>query len=639
MPLLQLDAVSLAFGDRPLLDGVELVLEPRERAALIGRNGGGKTSLLRVIAGQGAADGGTVWRAPGTRVAYVPQEPAFDGDSSVFEAAAAGLGRVQALLLDYHHASAALGDGEGDQDALLERMQTIQHDLEALDGWRLQSRVDTVLTRLGLDPDARVAALSGGVRKRVALARALVAEPELLLLDEPTNHLDIAGIEWLESWLSDFQGGLLFVTHDRRFMDNVATRILELDRGILRSFPAGFAEFERRKAEVLAAEAVEQAQFDKFLAQEEVWIRKGVEARRTRNEGRVKRLEGLRRERAARRERVGQVRLAVDEGERSGKLVAELEHVSHAFGERTILDDFSTRIMRGDRVGLVGPNGVGKTTLLRIILGDLEPSSGSVRQGTRVSVAYFDQMRAQLDEEATLVDTISPGTDFIEIGGERRHVMTYLGDFLFPPQRARAKVKSLSGGERNRLLLARLFARPANVLVLDEPTNDLDVETLDLLEDLLAGFDGTLLIVSHDRQFLDNVVTQVIVFEGEGRLSEHVGGYSDWAAYAAQRAAARAEQVKPAAAATATASAPVAPRTSSAAKLSFKEARELEALPARIEALEVEIGEINARLADADIYRGDPSVPATLHKRLGEAEGELTAAYARWEALEAKDKR
>ncbi|MDD5329958.1 MAG: ATP-binding cassette domain-containing protein, partial [Sulfuricella sp.] len=523
MPLLTLDKVSLAYGHHPLLAEADLQLDAGERVGLIGRNGGGKSSLLKIVAGTAMADDGKVWREPGLKLAYVPQEPQIDPNHTVFEAVAEGLVGLSQLLIDYHAVSHALGEEEADIEALLERMQVLQSELEARDGWSQQSRIDAVMSRLALPEDALVSTLSGGWKKRVALARALVAEPAVLVLDEPTNHLDFAAIEWLEELLKSFGGSVLFVTHDRRFLDNVATRIVELDRGQLASFPGNFAAYQRRKAEMLAAEAVQNEKFDKFLAQEEVWIRKGVEARRTRNEGRVRRLEQLRREHTARINQLGKARLSVDAGERSGKLVAELEQVTKSFGDKVIVRDFSTRIMRGDRIGLIGPNGAGKTTLLKLILGDLEPDSGTVSSGTKLAVAYFDQLREQLDENATLADTISQGNDFIEIGGVKKHVISYLGDFLFPPQRARAKVVSLSGGERNRLLLARLFTRPANVLVLDEPTNDLDIETLELLEELLLDYSGTLFLVSHDRAFLDNVVTSVIAFEGNGKLVEYAG--------------------------------------------------------------------------------------------------------------------
>jgi ABC transport system ATP-binding/permease protein len=469
----------------------------------------------------------------------------------------------------------------------------------------------------------------------VALARALVTEPELLLLDEPTNHLDVAGIEWLEELLTGFAGSVLFVTHDRRFLDNVTTRVIELDRGRLASFPGSYAEYQRRKGELLNAEAQQNAKFDKLLAQEEVWIRKGIEARRTRNEGRVLRLEQLRRERAARRDRLGQVNLDVAAGERSGKLVAEMQHVSKRFGDKPVIVDFSCVIQRGDKVGLLGPNGCGKTTLLKLLLGELEPDSGKVRRGTKLSIAYFDQFRAQLDDAATLAEVISPGSDFIEIGGTRKHVISYLGDFLFPPERARAKVASLSGGERNRLLLARLFAQPANVLVLDEPTNDLDIETLELLEALLQEYTGTLFLVSHDRTFLDNLVTQVIAFEGDGRLVEYAGGYADWRRAQQFQADAGREEAKAGARERKVAPQPVA-RSAPRAKLSFKEARELAALPDEIAALEKEQAAITRSLADGTVYRSDPAQAQALQKKLAKIEADLATRFSRWEELESR---
>ncbi|MDE1988861.1 MAG: ATP-binding cassette domain-containing protein [Betaproteobacteria bacterium] len=602
MPLLTLTHAHLAYGHHALLDGVDFMVDAGERIGLIGRNGGGKSSLLKVVVGEATLDDGVLWRAPGLKTGYVPQEPLLDDGASVLQTVSAGL---QA------------------------------HE----EGWVPQYKVETVLSQLGLAPDQRIASLSGGWKKRVAIARALVAEPDLLVLDEPTNHLDIASIEWLETLLLGFRGSLLFVTHDRQFLDRVATRIVELDRGNLSAYGPSFAEYLRRKAEQLAAEATVQAKFDKVLAQEEVWIRKGIEARRTRNEGRVRRLEALRLERSARRERVGQVRLALDAGERSGNLVAELSHVTFRHGERLLVRDYSTRILRGDRVGIIGPNGAGKTTLLRLLLGELQPQEGSVRLGTRLAVAYYDQLRSQLDPEATLSDTISPGADFVEIQGVRKHVVSYLGDFLFSPERVRAKVKSLSGGERNRLLLARLFAKPANVLVLDEPTNDLDIETLDLLESLLAEYDGTLFLVSHDRAFLDNVVTQVIVLDGQGGIVENAGGYSDWVRYLTTQAEGTtsppAERPgKDRAPATAAEKGRARPE-----KMSYKETRDLEALPQQIEAMEAEQAGIAGRLADPELYKGGPDAVRALQARHAELEAHIESAMARWEALEQKQSR
>jgi ATP-binding cassette subfamily F protein uup len=624
MPLVQLSAVSLAYGHVPLLDRVDLVIEPGERLGLIGRNGTGKSSLLSVIDGASSPDDGKVWRAPGLEIARVPQEPAFTPGHTVFEAVAEGLGKRNALLLEYH---AATHGGGNHDDAWLERLHSLQEQLESSGGWNLQHRIESTLGRLQLDESRNVDELSGGLKKRVALARAMVGEPGLLLLDEPTNHLDVDSIEWLEDTIAAWSGSVLVVTHDRRFLDRVARGILELDRGTLRAYPGNFSAYETRKAAELDAEATLQRKFDKVLAQEEVWIRKGIEARRTRNEGRVRRLEALRIERSARRERTGAVQMQLGDAEKSGKLVAELENVGKSFGAGPVVRGFSARILRGDKVGLIGPNGSGKTTLLRLILGQLAPDEGKVRLGTNLAVAYYDQFRAALDEEATLSETISPGSDTLEIGGAKKHVIGYLGDFLFPPDRARAKVKSLSGGERNRLLLARLFSRPANVLVLDEPTNDLDIETLELLESLLQDYSGTLFLVSHDRAFLDNVVTQTIAKEpAAGEWKEYAGGYSDWARVRSVAAAPkserpRAEKPKPAV---------------KAAKLGFKEQRELDELPGRIDALEKEQASLAARLADPATYQKDRDEARKLQERGAAIEAELAKLLERWEKLEAK---
>lgn len=634
MPYITLDNASLAFGHHALLDHAAFQLDAGERVGLIGRNGAGKSSLLKAIAGTIKLDDGVVWRAPNARVVYVPQEPELDATHTVFEAVAEGLGGLQQIIIDYHQVTHDMGLADADIDALMTKMQHLQHELDAQNGWAAQSRVETVLTRLKLDADALISTLSGGWRKRVALGRALVAEPEVLLLDEPTNHLDLEAIEWLEDLLLSFQGSVLFITHDRRFLDKLATRITELDRGHLTDFIGNFSQYQIKKEELIAVEETHAAKFDKILAQEEVWIRQGIKARRTRNEGRVRRLEALRLERAARRERQGNVKLNVDAGERSGKLVAELDEVVKAYGGRVLINGFSTRILRGDKIGLLGPNGIGKTTLLKLILGDIEADSGSVERGTKINVAYFDQMREQLDEEATLADTISPGSDFVEIGNERKHVISYLEDFLFPPQRSRSPVKSLSGGERNRLLLARLFARPANVLVLDEPTNDLDIDTLELLESLLQDFTGTLFLVSHDRAFLENTVTQVIAFEGNGVLTEFGGGYDDWQRFSVQRANSLAQAkntTKPQPAkVTTTDKAPVAN------KLSFKEAQELALLPATLEGLEAELATINAALANPDIYRDDADLVKVHQLRLTTIEADIETGLARWAALESK---
>lgn len=633
MPLVTFNSVCLAFGHVALLDHADLVIEPGERIGLIGRNGTGKSSLLRIIAGEIAPDDGKLWRAPGLNLALVAQEPMMDSSATVFDVVATGLGEQTALVREYHELAHSVGAHGADESATMARLHEVQSALEHGGGWSATARIEKTIAQLGLDGDAQVDTLSGGLKKRLALARALVAEPGLLLLDEPTNHLDIAGIEWLETLLLGFGGSVLFVTHDRRFLDNVTTRVLELDRGRLASFDGGYAGYQRRKAQMLEAEAKEDARFDKLLAQEEVWIRKGIEARRTRNEGRVERLGQLRRERAARRDRLGQVNFDVAEGERSGRLVAELQHVSKSYEGKRVIENFSCVVRRGDKIGLIGPNGCGKTTLLKLILGELKPDAGQVRLGTKLSIAYFDQFRAQLDDDATLIEVIAPGGDFVDVGGSRKHVISYLGDFLFAPARARSKVSSLSGGERNRLLLARLFAGSSNVLVLDEPTNDLDIETLELLEALLQEYAGTLLMVSHDRTFLDNLVTQVIAFEGAGKLCEYVGGYEDWRRVSRARNAER----LPAASARGRSAAADAKVTAPArTKLSYKELRELEALPERIAALETEQSAITMRLSDGVLYREQPGEVRVLQARLAELESALVRAMARWEELESR---
>ena len=633
MPYISLNKASLAFGHVALLDEVDFQLDEGERVGLIGRNGGGKSSMLKALAGEAALDDGIVWRAPGARVCYVSQEPVLNSEATVFDEVARGLGDLYQIISEYHHLSHQLAEPDADFDTLLAAMEPLQTKLEAQNGWAVQARIETAIQRLELDPEALVGSLSGGVRKRVALAQALVAEPEVLILDEPTNHLDFSSIEWLEGLLNNFRGSVLLVTHDRRFLDGVATRIVELDRGHLASFPGNFAAYQALKEKMLADEAVTNAKFDKVLAQEEVWIRQGIKARGVRNEGRVRRLEQLRRDRAARRESVGKVGLNVDTGERSGKLVAELTNVCKSFKGRKIVDNFSCRIQRGDKIGLLGPNGAGKSTLLKMILGEMQPDSGEVKLGTKMSVAYFDQLRAQLNEEATLVDTISQGADFIEIAGVRKHVISYLGDFLFAPERARSPVKSLSGGERNRLLLARLFTRPTNVLVLDEPTNDLDIETLELLEELLANYEGTLFLVSHDRAFLDNVVTQVIAFEGEGKLKEYVGGYEDWVRMRDFKSASgtpvRVAEVK-------TAVNAESGKAKSANKLSFKEAKELEAIQSAIQTLEREQAEVGAILSAGKMYKDDPKQAQKLQTRAAAIEEELMIMMTRWEELESR---
>ena len=643
--LIALNRVSLGFGAGLLLDQAEFVLQEGERVGLIGRNGTGKSTLMKLVDGRIAADSGEIVRTPALRSVLLDQEPVFDPGLTIEQVIAGGFGEIAQVFAEHQ----ALAHAE-DTPANAERMQWLHDRLDHERGWDLPSRVSALLLTHGFDGSTLFDTLSGGGRKRVALVRALAGEPDLLLLDEPTNHLDMEAIEWLENTLLAFRGAVMVVSHDRRFLDRVITRIIELDRGQLASYPGSFRDYKARKAQQLSDEAAAAARFDKRLAEEEVWIRKGIEARRTRNEGRVRRLEQLRRDRAARRERIGQVGFKLASGESSGELVAELEHVSVALGGRTLIRDFSTRIVRGDRIGLVGPNGAGKTTLLRVLLGELQVDSGKARLGTRLEIAYFDQFRAQLDPEARLTDVVSPGSDFVEIGGSRQHVIGYLSEFLFPPQRARSPVSALSGGERNRLLLARLFARPANLLVLDEPTNDLDIETLDLLESLLAEYKGTVLVVSHDREFLDNVTTQVIAFAGDGQLVEIAGGYSDWQRYragmvasaaetapasAASAATARAVPVSPAVPAGTTAPAPAAPAKAKP-RLSFKETRELEAMPATIERIEGEIAAVGMVLADPATYTREPAELKALQSKLAGFEDDLARAMQRWEDLEAR---
>jgi ATP-binding cassette subfamily F protein uup len=645
MALITLLDAQLAFGHVALLDHASFSLETNERVGLIGRNGAGKSSLLKILGGLAHPDDGNLQVQTGVRIAYVAQEPDLQPEHTVFQAASTGLAEVAALRDQY------LSGADGvDLDALQSR-------IEAQDAWNWEQRVEETLQRLHLKADALISNLSGGVRKRVALAQALVTQPDVLLLDEPTNHLDLDSIEWLEGLLKEFKGAIVLITHDRSFLDNVATRIVELDRGELTSYPGNFAAYVTNKAEQLAQEAVINAKADKLLAQEEIWIRKGVEARRTRATARIVRLQELRSEHAARRTAQGSVKMDVSSGEKSGKLVSELTHVSKAFGDRVIVDDFSATILRGDKIGLLGPNGAGKTTLLKLILGQLQPDPapanapapepgespwGTVRQGTNITVAYFDQMRNALDLDATLEDFISPGSEWIEIGNQRKHVKSYLGDFLFSPARANSPVRSLSGGERNRLLLARLFARPTNVLVLDEPTNDLDIDTLELLEDLLQNYDGTVFLVSHDRTFLDNVVTSTIAAEGNGQWREYEGGVQDWLVQskrskAAAEQAAKAGAAKPAPAKEAATASTSAPAAAPAAKrkLSYKEQRELEQLPAQIAALETEQATIQATLADGSLYATDNARAVQLQLRDGEIEAALMAALERWELLSA----
>jgi len=625
MALVTLRAIHLAFGGPPLLQGVSFSLDKGERACLIGRNGEGKSTLLKVIAGRLGAEQGGLELRQGARIGYLEQEVPSGTVGSVFDLVAQGLGELYGLVSRYHEASLEVNRDPSPRH--LEQLSRIQHALEAADGWRAEQRVETVLSRLGLEADRPFAALSGGLKRRALLGRALACEPDLLLLDEPTNHLDIESIDWLEGFLAGFPGALLFVTHDRRFLGRLATRILELDRGRITDWPGDYANYLRRREERIHAEGKAHERFDKRLAQEEVWIRQGIKARRTRNEGRVRALEAMRREYQGRRSLGGNARIQLQEAERSGRLVIEAEHLDYAWEGRPVVRDLSTLILRGDKVGILGPNGCGKTTLLNLLLGHLTPDAGTLRQGTRLEIAYFDQQRAQLDEEATVQASVGEGRDHVTVNGQSRHVLSYLQDFLFTPERARQPVKALSGGERNRLLLARLFTRPANLLVLDEPTNDLDIETLELLEDLLLEFQGTLLLVSHDRAFLDNLVTSTLAYEGDGRFGEYVGGYHDWL-----------RQRRPPAPASTPPQRPAEPRPvcarSEAKRLGFKEQRDLAALPALIEGLETEQAVLQARMGEPDFYRQDAATVGDVRRHLEQIEADLRAAYARWERLE-----
>ncbi len=625
MALLSLRGITVSFGGPALLDGVDLSIERGERLCLVGRNGSGKSTLMKVLAGEIVPDDGEIVRQGSLKVARLTQEVPHGMTGSVYDVVAAGLGEAGALLAEYHHVSHELA--VDCSDAMLRKLEQVQQRLEAAGGWELNREVETVISRLQLPAEAEFSALSGGLKRRVLLAQALVTRPDVLLLDEPTNHLDIDAIAWLEEFLLGFNGTLLFVTHDRAFLQRLATRIIELDRGRLTSWPGDFATYLRHKQEALDAEAGANALFDKRLAEEEVWIRQGIKARRTRNEGRVRALEAMRRERQERRERQGTARLQLNEADRSGKLVVEAEGVSFSYDGKPVIRDLSTVIMRGDKVGIIGPNGAGKTTLLRLLLGQLAPQQGTVRLGTKLEVAYFDQHRAILDEEMTVLDNVAQGSEQITVNGQSKHVMSYLQDFLFAPARARTPVKALSGGERNRLLLARLFTQPANVLVMDEPTNDLDMETLELLESLLVDYAGTLLVVSHDRAFLNNVVTSSLVFEGDGRVGDYVGGYDDWL-----------RQRRPAAPVqgTAGAAAPRRDKSKAKAKPGFKELRELELLPKRIEALEAEQAQLHHAMTAADFYQQDKAVISATQDRLAALEGELVTAYERWEMLEAQ---
>ena len=629
MPLLRVDNVSLAYGHLPLLAHVDFQIDAGERVCLVGRNGSGKTTLLRVITGAAVPDEGEIWRAETLRVAHLEQEVPPDTDQTIFEVVADGLGEMGVLLSEYHDMTHRADSAE---HGSLERLAQLQSRIEARHGWNINQKVETVLTRLNLPEDKLLSDCSGGTRRQVMLARALVSEPDLLLLDEPTNHLDINAITWLEKYLAGYNGAVMFITHDRTFVRRLATRIVELDRGTLRSFPGDFDGYLAKKDELLEIEERASAKFDKKLAEEEAWIRQGIKARRTRNEGRVRALQAMRQEKAQRLETQGQARFGIDAGAMSGKLVVDVRNVSFRYGENTIVRDLSTRILRGDRVGIIGPNGSGKSTLLKLILGELEPTSGVVVLGTRLQLAYFDQHRRLLDPEKTVRENMSE-SDYVTVRGRSRHVIGYLKDFLFPPQRIDSPVKALSGGERNRLLLAKIFTQSANMMVLDEPTNDLDVDTLELLEELLAEYEGTLLLVSHDRTFLDNVVTSTLVFEGDGKFGEYAGGYDDWERYQRRIPEAPVEaQKRPN---TQTKPSPESKQDNNGRrKLTYKEQRELETLPARIEALETEQAELHARMGDGDFYRQPSATITATMERLESLKQELEASYQRWQDLE-----
>ncbi len=626
MALLSFQNVTISFGGPPLLEGIDLSVDRGERVCLVGRNGSGKTTILRLITNEVNPDSGRIVCQQGVRIALLTQEVAQGITGSVFDVVASAFGEQGNLLGDYHRVSAQLAREH--TEGLMTELEEIQHKLEAAGSWQREQKVETILSRLKLPADAGFRELSGGLKRRVLLAKALAGEPDLLLLDEPTNHLDIDSIAWLEEFLLEFSGAILFVTHDRMLLRKLATRILDLDRGRLTSWPGNYETYLERKQAALDAEAAENAKFDKKLAAEEAWIRQGIKARRTRNEGRVRALKELRRIRSERREVSGTARMQMQDAGRSGRLVVEAEAVSYRYNDRKVICDFSTTIIRGDKVGIIGPNGAGKTTLLKILLGELEPQQGVIRHGTKMEVAYLDQHRAQLDDEKTVQDNVANDSDYVTVNGNRRHVIGYLQDFLFTPERARSPVKVLSGGERNRLLLARIFTKPSNVLVLDEPTNDLDIETLDLLEELLMDYTGTVLLVSHDRAFLNNVATSTLVFEGEGRVNEYVGGYDDWLWQ--RKAAASVELLKPA-----EKKERPKPVREKSRKLTFKEQKELESLPQKIEALEAEQQRIHASLADPIFYRESGDKVNELRIRLEVLEKDLKEAYRRWEELDA----
>ena len=626
MPLVTLQDIYLSYGQPPLIDHINLVIERGERVCLIGRNGAGKSTLLKILTGQITADDGILKRASGVKVAQLEQSVPQETEGSVFDVITQGLGAEGELAKRYHHLILALGDNPSDQ--VMRDLEACQAELDRVNGWDINQRVEAIISKMELDADADISSLSGGYKRRVLLARALVCDPDLLLLDEPTNHLDIDAIQWVEQFLLKWEGSLLFISHDRRFMDNLATRFIEIDRGQLAEFNCDYATYLKRKEEILEIEDKQNALFDKRLSQEEVWIRQGIKARRTRNEGRVRALEAMRREYADRRKQLGTARMNIQQAEKSGKIVAEATDISFTFADdnsAAVVSNFSTLIQRGDKVGFIGRNGVGKTTLIKLLLGELNPQQGTIKTGTNLNVAYFDQYRSALDEEKTVQDNVSGGRDMLEIDGKPRHVISYLQDFLFAPERCRQPVKALSGGERNRLLLAKLFTQPSNILVLDEPTNDLDIDTLDLLEELLINYKGTLILVSHDRAFLNNVVTSTLVFEGDGIIKQYVGGYDDWLR---QREVAQPTVATPVVASS--------KGKSTSKKLSYKDQRELDQLPEHIEDLEVQVGEITELISQPDFYKSERAEIEKTEQQLADVQQQLNQSYQRWEELDAQ---
>ncbi|MDP2635777.1 MAG: ATP-binding cassette ATPase Uup [Pseudoalteromonas sp.] len=633
MDLIRISKAQLAYGTHPLLDDADAVIETGERVCIVGRNGAGKSTLLKVLDGQVILDDGEINQLGGIKISRLEQDPPKGASGTVFDYVAQGMPDIANLLIDYHHVSTQLQTDCTDK--LLNQLERLSNQLEAADGWRFDSRIQLVLTRLELSPEAKLESLSGGWLRKVALARALVSEPDLLLLDEPTNHLDMDSVMWLEQFLKEFKGGIVFISHDRAFIRAVATRILDLDRGKLISYPGDYATYLEQKAHDLKVEETQNALFDKRLAEEEAWIRQGVKARRTRNEGRVRELKQLRVERKQRVEQVGKTDFNIETADRSGKLVFEAKHIHHAFKDKVIADDFSTLVMRGDRIGLVGPNGIGKTTLLKLLFGDLAADSGDIKQGVNLEFAYFDQYRQKLDEEATVQDNVAEGKQEVMMGGRSRHVLGYLQDFLFPPARARTPVKALSGGEKNRLLLAKLFLKPSNILVLDEPTNDLDIETLELLEDIINQYQGTVLIVSHDREFIDNTCTSVWAFEGNGKITDIVGGYSDYEAYIRYLADEQKKQTAaPVKAVEKQVTKSQSKTESKANKLSYKLKLELEQLPSKLEQIENAIEDQQVLVNDADFFKQDAAITSQALNHLAQLESDLEAALERWEELE-----